>query len=116
MGRCFAFGGLVLGVLVLAGPAAEAAAVPYTLKGTWVCTFPNGETTTIKARAGKSGVSYQRNEDAASNLWITNTNDGGITAQGEGWAWTLTPKEGGALLVVDAKAKGEVYKAGCVSK
>jgi hypothetical protein len=116
MGRGFAFGGAVLGMLALAGSAAEAASVPYTLKGTWVCTFPNGQTTTIKARAGKSGVNYQRNGESAFNLWINNTNDGGITAHGDGWAWTLTPKDGAAELVVDAKAKGEIYKAACVSK
>jgi hypothetical protein len=116
MDKGIAFGAGVLGVLMLGGQAAQAASVPYTLKGTWLCTFPNGETTTIKARAGKQGVSYQRNDDAASNLWINNTDDGGISAHGDGWAWTLTPKDGGAVLVIDAKAKGEVYTAPCVSK
>ena len=112
MVRVFACAGALLGALVLAGPV-QAASVPYTLKGTWICTFPNGQTATIKARAGKSGVSYQRNDDSANNLWISNTNDGGITAHGDGWAWTLTPKDGAAELVVDAKAKGEIYKATC---
>jgi hypothetical protein len=116
MGRGFAFGSAVLGMLVLVAPGAEAAAIPYSLKGTWVCSFPNGETATIKARAGKQGVSYQRNDEDAHNLWIDNSDDGGITAHGDGWAWTLTPKGGGAVLVVDAKAKGEIYKAACVSK
>jgi hypothetical protein len=116
MGKGFAFGAAVLGLLVLGGEAAEAAAVPYTLKGTWVCTFPNGETATVKARAGRQGVSYQRNDGDTFNVYIANTNDGGISAHGDGWAWTLTPKEGGAALVVDAKAKGEVYEAACVSK
>ena len=112
----FTFGVAVLGFCLLGGQAADAAAVPYTLKGTWVCTFPNGETTTIMARAGKSGVSYQRNDGETFRLYIANTNDGGISAHGDGWAWTLTPKGGAAELVVDAKAKGEVYKAPCVSK
>jgi len=116
MGKGFVLGVAVLGWLALGSPAATAAAVPYTLKGTWICTFPNGETATIKARAGKQGVSYQRNDDASHNVYIANTNDGGISAHGEGWAWTLTPKEGAAELVVDAKAKGEVYTAACVSK
>jgi hypothetical protein len=116
MGKSFAFGAAALGVLVLAAPAAEATAVPYALKGTWLCTFPNGETTTIKARAGKQGVNYQRNGEDAHNLFISNTNDGGITAHGDGWAWTLTPKDGAAVLVVDSLAKGEKYKAACASK
>ena len=116
MGKSLAFGAAVLGVLMLAAPAAEATAVPYTLKGTWLCTFPNGETTTIKARAGKQGVSYQRNAEGAHNLFISNSNNGGITAHGDGWAWTLTPKDGAAVLVVDSLAKGETYKAACVSK
>jgi len=116
MGKGFAFGVAVLGLCVLGHQAAEAAAVPYTLKGTWVCTFPNGETATIMARAGKSGVSYQRNDGETHRLYIANTNDGGISAHGDGWAWTLTPKGGAAELVVDAKAKGEVYTAPCVSK
>jgi hypothetical protein len=115
MVRGFACGAAVLGALVLAGPV-QAAAVPYTLKGTWTCTFPNGETTTIKARAGKSGVNYQRNDGDAHNLWISNTDEGGISAHGDGWAWTLTPKDGAAELVVDAKAKGEIYKAACTSR
>jgi len=115
MGKSFAFGAAALGVLMLAAPAAEATAVPYSLKGTWLCTFPNGETTTIKARAGKQGVNYQRNGEDAHNLFIS-TNDGGITAHGDGWAWTLTPKDGAAVLVVDSLAKGEKYKAACASK
>jgi hypothetical protein len=116
MGKGFAFGVVALGVLALRSIGAEAAAVPYTLKGTWICTFPNGETTTIMARAGKSGVSYQRGDGETYRLYIANTNDGGISAHGDGWAWTLTPKDGAAELVVDAKAKGEVYKAACASK
>jgi hypothetical protein len=116
MGKRFAFGAAVLGVLVMAGSAAEAAAVPYTLKGTWLCTFPNGETTTIKARAGKSGVSYQRNGDDAHNLFISNTNEGGISAHGDGWAWTLTPKDGAAVLVVESLAQGKTFKAACAAK
>ena len=116
MGRGFGFAAAMLGLLVLGNAAAEAAAVPYTLKGTWICTFPNGETTTIKARAGRQGVSYQRGDGDTFNVYIANTNDGGITAHGDGWAWTLTPKEGAAELVVDAKAKGEIYKAACVSR
>jgi hypothetical protein len=114
MGKGFAFATALLGVLALGGPAAEATAVPYALKGTWVCTFPNGETTTIKARAGKQGVSYQRTGEDAHNLFIGNTPDGGISAHGEGWAWTLTPKDGAAVLVI--QAKGETYKAGCAAK
>jgi hypothetical protein len=112
----FAVGVAVLGLSLLGGQAAHAAAVPYTLKGTWVCTFQNGETATIKARAGKSGVTYQRNDGETSRLYIANTDDGGISAHGDGWAWTLTPKDGGAELVIDAKAKGEVYTAPCASK
>ncbi len=116
MDKGFAFGAALLAVLALGERSAEAAAVPYTLKGTWLCTFPNGETTTIKARAGKQGVSYQRNNDDAHNLYINNTNDGGISAHGDGWAWTLTPKDGAAVLVVDSLAKGEKFKATCASK
>jgi hypothetical protein len=116
MVKGFAFGVAVLGVLVLGGAAANAAAVPYTLKGTWVCTFQNGETATIKARAGRQGVSYQRNDADTFNVYIANTNDGGISAHGDGWAWTLIPKDGGAELIVDAKAKGEVFTAPCASK
>jgi hypothetical protein len=114
MGKGFAFGVGLMGVLGLGGPGAEAAAVPYALKGTWVCTFKNGDTATVMARAGKSGVSYQRNDGETFKVFIANTNDGGISAHGDGWAWTLTPKDGAAELVVDAK--GEVYKAACVSK
>ena len=116
MGKGFAFGVAALGICALGGGPAQGAAVPYTLKGTWVCTFANGETATIKARAGRQGVSYQRNDADTFNVYIANTNDGGISAHGDGWAWTLTPKDGGAELVVDAKAKGEVYTAPCVSK
>jgi hypothetical protein len=116
MGKGFAFGAALLAVLVLGGQLAEATAVPYSLKGTWLCTFPNGETTTIKARAGRQGVNYQRNGEDAHNLFISNSNDGGITAHGDGWAWTLTPKDGAAVLVVDSLAKGETYKAVCISK
>jgi hypothetical protein len=116
MGRSFVFGVAMLGVMALGSGMALATAVPYTLKGTWVCTFKNGETATIKARAGRQGVSYQRNDADTFNVYIANTNDGGISAHGDGWAWTLTPKDGGAELVVDAKAKGEVYTAPCVSK
>ncbi len=112
----FAFGMAALGISALGIGTAEAAAVPYTLKGTWVCTFANGETATIQARAGKSGVSYQRNDGEVFKVFIANTNDGGISAHGDGWAWTLTPKGGGAELVVDAKAKGEVYTAACAAK
>ncbi|MDQ7246628.1 hypothetical protein [Dongia sedimenti] len=116
MGRGLAFGAAVLGVLVLGGEVAQAVAVPYSLNGTWVCTFPNGQTATIKARAGRQGVSYQRSGEDAHNLFISNTDDGGIGAHGDGWAWTLTPKDGAAVLVVDAKAKGETYKASCAAK
>ncbi|WP_395016021.1 hypothetical protein [Dongia sp.] len=126
MVKGFAFGVAALGIGALGigpqgiGPlgigTAEAAAVPYTLKGTWLCTFPNGETATIMARAGKSGVSYQRNDGEVFKVFIANTNDGGISAHGDGWAWSLTPKGDGAELVVDAKAKGEVYTAACASK
>ena len=116
MGKGFAFGIALLGVLGLGSAGAQAAAVPYTLKGTWVCTFKNGETATVMARAGKSGVSYQRNDGETFRVFIANTADGGISAHGDGWAWTLTPKDGAAELVVDAKAKGEVYTAACASK
>jgi hypothetical protein len=116
MVKGFAFGVAVLGVCVLGVGTAQAAAVPYSLKGTWVCTFANGETATIKARAGRQGVSYQRNDADTFNVYIANTNEGGISAHGDGWAWTLTPKADGALLVVDAKAKGEVYEAPCKAK
>lgn len=116
MGNVIACGLAALGICALGSGSAEAAAVPYTLKGTWVCTFANGETATIMARAGKSGVSYQRNDGETFRVFIANTNDGGISAHGEGWAWTLTPKGDGAELVVDSKAKGEVYTAACASK
>lgn len=116
MGKGFAFGVALLGLMISGDQAAHAAAVPYTLKGTWVCTFPNGETATIKARAGRQGVNYQRSNGDAFNVYIANTNEGGISAHGDGWAWTLTPSEDGAQLVIDAKAKGEVYKAACASK
>ncbi|GAB2176249.1 hypothetical protein [Dongia sp. agr-C8] len=116
MVKGFALGMAALGLGALLIGRAEAAAVPYTLKGTWVCTFANGETATIMARAGKSGVSYQRNDGETFRVFIANTNDGGISAHGDGWAWTLTPKGDGAELVVDAKAKGEVYTATCASR
>jgi hypothetical protein len=116
MVKGFAFGAAAVGALVLGSALAEAAAVPYTLKGTWICTFANGETATIMARAGKSGVSYQRNDGETFRVFIANTNDGGISAHGDGWAWVLTPKDGAAELVVDAKAKGETYKAACASR
>jgi len=116
MVKGFAFAIAALGMMTLGNQAAEAAAVPYTLKGTWVCTFPNGETATIMARAGKSGVSYQRNDGETFKVFIANTNDGGISAHGDGWAWTLTPKDGAGELVIDAKTKGEVYTAPCAAK
>ena len=116
MVKGFAFGAAVLGLCALGSGIAGAAAVPYTLKGTWICTFQNGETATIKARAGKSGVSYQRNDGETFRVFIYNTHEGGISAQGDGWAWTLTPKGDGAELVIDAKAKGEVYTAPCASR
>jgi len=116
MGKGLACGVALLAVLGLGSWAAEAAAVPYSLKGTWVCTFKNGETATIMARAGKSGVSYQRGDGETFKVFIANTDDGGISAHGDGWAWTLTPKEGAAELVIDAKAKGEVYTAPCAAK
>ncbi len=88
----------------------------YAERGLGSARFPTAETATIKARAGRPGVSYQRSGGDTFNVYIANTNEGGISAHGDGWAWTLTPAEGGAQLVVDAKAKGEIYKAACASK
>jgi hypothetical protein len=107
--------GLVVGVA-----SAYAVAIPYSLGGTWVCTFKNGDVAKIIARAGQPGVQWQYNtggkDGTLGRQWVNNTNDGGINAHGDGWAWTLTPKDGAAQLVWESTAKGETYTVPCAKK
>jgi len=105
---------------VLGAGSAYAVAIPYNLGGTWVCTFKNGDVAKIIARPGQPGVQWQYNiggkEGELGKQWVSNTNDGGITAHGDGWAWTQTPKNGAAEMVWESKAKGETYTVPCTKK
>jgi hypothetical protein len=118
-------GKLVLAAATVAGvalgaTAAYAVAVPYSLRGTWVCTFKNGDTAKVIARPGQSGVQWQYNKGGQAGelykQWIGNTGDGGINAHGDGWAWTLTPKDGAAEMAWDSKSKGETYTVACAKQ
>jgi hypothetical protein len=100
----------------LAIGTAQAASIPYSLGGTWICTFKNGDKATIVARAGRPGVQFQYNAGDITNLWVSNTADGGINSHGDGWAWTLTPKDGAAVMVWDSTAKGQTYTVPCAKK
>jgi hypothetical protein len=104
----------------LGAASAYAVAIPYSLGGTWVCTFKNGDAAKIIARPGQPGVQWQYNtggkDGTLGRQWISNSNDGGITAHGDGWAWTLTPKDGAAVLIWDSTAKGETYTVPCAKK
>ncbi|HVY99247.1 MAG TPA: hypothetical protein VHA35_07100 [Dongiaceae bacterium] len=106
--------------LVLGAVSAYAVAIPYSLGGTWICTFKNGDTAKVMARPGQAGVQWQYNAGGQDGQlykqWVSNTGDGGITAHGDGWAWTLTPKDGAAEMVWESKAKGETYTVPCAKK
>lgn len=107
--------------LVVGAASAYATAVPYSLGGTWICTFKNGDVAKIIARPGQPGVQWQYNaagkeEGQLGKQWVSNTSDGGINAHGDGWAWTLAPKEGAAVLVWESTSKGETYTVPCARK
>jgi len=100
---------------LLATGAADAASVPYSLDGTWVCTFKDKTQSKIEARSGKPGVTYEYNGNGGK-LWINNTDDGGISAHADTWSWTLTPKAGAAELHFQNPAKNQDYTVPCVKQ
>ena len=120
MRTAVAFAAVLAAGLAIGAGTAYAVAVPYSLGGTWVCTFKNGDVARIIARPGQPGVQWQYNaggqDGELGKQWVNNTSDGGIAAHGDGWAWTLTAKDGAAVLVWDSTAKGETYTVPCAKK
>lgn len=113
--RSFTTFGSAMGLLLLSAGVAAAASVPYSLDGTWICTFKDKTQSKIAARSGKPGVSYEY-DGSAGKMWISNTDDGGISAHADTWSWTLTPKNGAAELHFLNPAKNQDFTAPCAKQ
>jgi hypothetical protein len=113
--RSFTMFSLAAVLALVFASSAQAGSIPYSLGGTWVCTFKDKTQSTIAGKAGKSGVTYDYN-GTGGKVWINNTDDGGISAHADTWSWTLTPKAGAAELHFQNPAKNQDFTVPCVKQ